>query len=595
MAGLNLEKEGRQRSLRQQQRQAGLDEDSDENQSQTSETAGGDGGGQGEGRTLLQGYSKRTKQLPWTFLLAYAAPMIGAGGMNFTLTTFAAYFYTDTMGLPPGVVGKIQLSLMVMYAASEPIFGWLSDITGGWLKRKCGRRKPYLFVSAFLHSVTFIGLMGPPSSLTAADSLSHWAFIFAVLLGMSWGCNEVTYQALGAQMTFDYDERTKLQAIAVSVITVGSTSCGLLHGVLGSTLGSSVEATRLRFLILAIVYAGVFFLGTCVMLLVIKEESVQPEYDRPPQSFKEWLWSGVESTQQMFLNIPFFLLMVSYSCMIMAGAVTPMMLPYFCKHVVQSHFATDWAPLLFTASAVAGMPLWVFLGSSYARMEKKWRFVLAGVWVGLFLGLSALIVRPGDHLLFVSFSVLGGLGMGGYFATPEAMKPDVVDYDEFRTGARHEARFAGVFMFFANICAGFALEVMLLLLDHFGYDGSKQIGEPEPEAVLTTIRVGFGTTLLMMLVLIIPAMGLYPITRQKHSAILAATQRRLEGEHAPDPLYGGPPLPPYENVPMVGRRTASMEGSEGLQTSSSFLQQVGMEVGSLAGIHGDRSGIRNVP
>lgn len=65
--------------------------------------------------------------------------------------------------------------------------------------------------------------------------------------------------------------------------------------------------------------------------------------------------------------------------MIMAGAVTPMMLPYFCKHVVQSHFATDWAPLLFTASAVAGMPFWVYLGSSYVGVEKKWRFVLAGV------------------------------------------------------------------------------------------------------------------------------------------------------------------------------------------------------------------------
>lgn len=63
-------------------------------------------------RTLLNGYSKRTKQLPWSALLAYAAPMIGAGGMNFTLTTFAAYFYTDTMGLPPGelhaILGMIQ-------------------------------------------------------------------------------------------------------------------------------------------------------------------------------------------------------------------------------------------------------------------------------------------------------------------------------------------------------------------------------------------------------------------------------------------------------------------------------------------------------
>ncbi|KAL8432849.1 hypothetical protein Efla_007692 [Eimeria flavescens] len=304
MAALSLEKEGRQRSLKEQQRRAGEEEDSDDNQSQTSEGAEAEREGEeGAGRTLLQGYTKRRKQLPLSYLLAYAAPMVGAGGMNFTLTTFAAYFYTDTMGLQPGVVGKIQLALMVMYAASEPIFGWLSDITGGWVKRKLGRRKPYLFISAFLHSVTFVGLMGPPSSLTADSGLTQWAFAFAILLGMSWGCNEVTYQALGAQMTFDYDERTKLQAIAVSVITVGSTSCGLLHGVLGSTLGADLEATRLRFLILAAAYAGIFFVGTCAMLLVVQEEDVQPEYARPTETFSEWCWSGLESAQQMFLNL----------------------------------------------------------------------------------------------------------------------------------------------------------------------------------------------------------------------------------------------------------------------------------------------------
>ena len=87
----------------------------------------------------------------------------------------------------------------------------------------------------------------------------------------------------------------------------------------------------------------------------------------------------------------------------------------------------------------------------------------------------------------------------------------------------HEARFAGVFMFFANICAGVALEVMLLLLDHFGYDGNKQMGETEPGPVVTTIRVGYGTTLLMMLVMIIPAMVCYPITRQKHAVRYGAS------------------------------------------------------------------------
>lgn len=82
---------------------------------------------------------------------------------------------------------------------------------------------------------------------------------------------------------------------------------------------------------------------------------------------------------------------------------------------------------------------------------------------------------------------------------------------------RHEARFAGVFMFFANIMAGIALEVMLLLLEHFGYDGTKKLGEPEPEDVVMTIRVGYGAALAIMLVFITPSMILYPITRKSHA------------------------------------------------------------------------------
>ncbi|CDJ58133.1 transmembrane domain-containing protein, putative [Eimeria maxima] len=101
MASLRLEKEGRQRSLKEQQRKPD-DDDSEDNQSQISDSPhpGLDPGG---GRLIIDGYKKRAKKLSWSLLLAYAAPMIGAGGMNFTLTTFAAYFYTDTMGLPPGI------------------------------------------------------------------------------------------------------------------------------------------------------------------------------------------------------------------------------------------------------------------------------------------------------------------------------------------------------------------------------------------------------------------------------------------------------------------------------------------------------------
>lgn len=82
-----------------------------------------------------------------------------------------------------------------------------------------------------------------------------------------------------------------------------------------------------------------------------------------------------------------------------------------------------------------------------------WVFQL---WLAFFLSLSGLLVRPGDNVTFICFSVLGGLAMGGYFATPEAMKPDVVDYDEFRTGARYAyTRIAPVHLLFIRVSIDF--------------------------------------------------------------------------------------------------------------------------------------------
>lgn len=201
--------------------------------------------------------------------------------------------------------------------------------------------------------------------------------------------------------------------------------------------------------------------------------------------------------------------------------------------------------MLCTGTAVLGMPFWVFLGSTRVGLEKKCRFLIAGGWISIFLVLTAILVRKDDVALLMILTGLAGFGMGGYFATPEAMKPDVVDYDEFITGKRHESRYMGVWMCVANIMAGFGLQLTFLSLKACGYDGRKAPGE-QPYIALLFVRILYGGIICITGIIMTILLYFYPITRIKHQQILLATQCRLRGEWATDPLYGGPPLPPYE-------------------------------------------------
>eukprot|EP00920_Eleutheroschizon_duboscqi_P029342 GHVT01070987.1.p1 GENE.GHVT01070987.1~~GHVT01070987.1.p1 ORF type:complete len:821 (-),score=111.62 GHVT01070987.1:15-2477(-) len=600
-------------------------------------------------------------RIPGWVVLAYAAPSVGMGAINFTLTTFAAQYYTDTLHVSPRVVGLVQVLLMVVYAVCEPLFGLLSDSVTGRLVRAFGRRKPFLVTGCIIESASFYMLMCPPLALRG-EFLVHWALICTVCLGISWGCFEVVYQGLGSQLTFDYEERTRLQAVVVTALTSGSTTCGLLYGFLGSVYGSDRSADLRKFWVIAAIFSTLFMLGTLFMLYVVHENAgldsrPRPIYpskksqttvpskesaDKSPDNLYRAVRSQVDgagtahlrrsgpsndcsSTRQLpvdseaapalvvahseskyssqlttprsrspspssvatsttehtvgslprrrgmlcrglaiiwaearelFTNWPSNILMLTYACALTAGAVTPSLLPYFCKHIAHSEFALNWAPVFVTSAAVVGMPLWVFLGSPTVGLDKKTRLLLSAVWISAGMAAVAITIGPGQTVQMVILCTFVGFAMGGYFATPEAMKPDVVDYDEFRTGKRHEARYMGTYMFAANIMAGCSLHAAMAVLSSTGYDGRRPAGD-QPPAALLSIRLLFGGPICVMGVIMGVALMFYPITKHRHLEILKATHNRLNGLYAIDPLYGGAPLPPYRKRRTKNRRAAS--------------------------------------
>lgn len=69
----------------------------------------------------------------------------------------------------------------------------------------------FLLIYFLFFLVSFFLLLNPPQRVSSPLRLKLWAYTLSIILGISWGCSEVAHHSIASQLTYDYDERTKLQ------------------------------------------------------------------------------------------------------------------------------------------------------------------------------------------------------------------------------------------------------------------------------------------------------------------------------------------------------------------------------------------------
>jgi Na+/melibiose symporter-like transporter len=166
--------------------------------------------------------SAPTDPLPRSLTLWYA---LGAlpGGIAATASIFLVFFYNQVLGVPGTLVGGVFLAIAFFDAVSDPVVGVLSDRT----RSRLGRRHPYLVWATLPAAICGLAVWLPPSGLST-PGLTGWllgallvARVFDTLLA-------VPYVALGAELTKDYVERTRLTTLRAVAWTAGRSGSGAL-------------------------------------------------------------------------------------------------------------------------------------------------------------------------------------------------------------------------------------------------------------------------------------------------------------------------------------------------------------------------------
>lgn len=442
--------------------------------------------------------SLRTKLLFSTGDLSTSIPLA-------ILMFFQLYFLTDVAGLRPDYAGWAIGASRLWDAVNDPLFGLLSDR----IRTRWGRRRVLLLFGAVPLGVTFM-LMWVVPALDQVWLAVYYAMTF-ILFDTAFTIVHVSYNSLTPEMTSDYDERSSLNGYRM-VFSISGTLGAII---LATVLGWSISDTRLLYLILGIGLGLVSIIPPLVVFSITRE--------RPADELPKPLPFG-QALKQTLGNQPFRMVMGLYLLSWTTASILAAVLVYFANYYLRIPEQANYFVLVAQGSAILFIPVIVKLSQ---RLDKRRAFMLGSLtWVIVLLGISA--IRADQVGLAYLLAALAGFGIATAYVVPWSMVPDVVEYDQLRSGQRREGSYYAFASFFQKLATGLALWGMGQALAWTGYLTPLPSGPlpAQPEAAVTAIRIFTGPIPAVLLFLAVLFAWKYPITRESHQTTLQELAER---------------------------------------------------------------------
>lgn len=155
--------------------------------------------------------------------LAYAAGGLLDGVANQAVSIFFFFYATTVCGAPASLVGMAVAAGLVVDAVLDPLIGSLSD---GWRSR-LGRRLPFMIIGAPATALFLALIFSLPSALTGV-ALVAWITALSIGLRLSISLFLLPYNAVGAELSEDYGERSSIAAWRWAAAMIGGLTAVLL-------------------------------------------------------------------------------------------------------------------------------------------------------------------------------------------------------------------------------------------------------------------------------------------------------------------------------------------------------------------------------
>lgn len=400
-------------------------------------------------------------------LLAYSLPAVALQFAFLLLGLYFLKFATDVLGIAAGVVGMLFAVSRLWDALADPIAGYLSDRT----RSRLGRRRSWMAWSALPFGLSVWMLWYPPAGIQGAWA-AVWVGAGLLLFYTAYTGLTVPYGALGAELSQDYHDRTRLFAWRQGVGALGTLfGVGAYYLLLEAERGVGPSSRQVG---LGIgIFASLCACATTAVLVARVPERRDYQERGPERIFGAFgdVLKNPHARRLLLVQCSHFF----------SVAVLSLVSAYVFQYVLRVPSGTAAVLVAcFAVGVVAAIPVWVLLSKRFGK-HRCWS---AALWaLGVLYALIFFVLDAGVSSSGASFAItaavtlfLGAL-QSSNFVLSHSMQADVIDWDELRTGERKEGAYLATWSFGEKCASALAAALVGVALEWVGYTPNAEQSE----------------------------------------------------------------------------------------------------------------------
>ena len=430
-------------------------------------------------------------------LLAYGLPGLPLAGLGVPLFIFLPAFYASSGGLSLETVGFALLLARLLDVVSDPLIGTLSDR----IETRFGRRKPWLFAGAPITCLAIYMLFLPPEGVGVL-----YLFGWSALLYLGWTMVQLPYTAWGAELTGDYNERSRITAFREGMLVLGTLVAAGMPAIMSAS-GESAETGRVL-MVLA------WFLIIALPATILIATTIMPDGTSCIRERGHSLdWRAGAAI--LITNKPFLRLILAYLLNGLANGLAATLFVLFVEKGLGLPDETNGLLLIYFLSGILGVPVWLLISHRIGKHR---------AWIFAMLANSAIfalvpLLGPGDYTAFLIICIGTGACLGADLVLPPSMQADVIDVDTAEGGGRRAGLYFALWGMATKLALALAVGIAFPVLEAAGFQADSQ---NEADALLA-LALLYGAVPVILKLAAVAIMRGYPITAERQ----AETQRKI--------------------------------------------------------------------
>ena len=429
------------------------------------------------------------------------------------ISLYIPAFYSQNLGLSLAAVGALIALSRISDVVTDPLIGVASDK----LRSRFGRRKPWMVLGMPLKVLSLWMLFVPDSefavnlwhALGGENITNLYLFIWISLLYLGFTIVDLPYRAWGAELSPDYDERSRVTGWR-EAFGYGGTLMSLVIPLLLAVVLSR-PGTANALLGVAIVVVIMMPTLTLPALLWVKEIPVR----KPPTNF-----SWKRGLKIVLAIGPYVRIFIFIFFLVTAISMTASLSFFFVQSVMGQGFETyTYFILAYYLSSAFCIPIWFIISK---HLGKHRTVVLGIAWLSLWSAFIPLM-GPDQFGLFFVVMLLKGSAIGALVFLPASMAADVVDLDTLRTGEQRTGLYFSLWGMVNKGGAAIGVFLATNLAAYYGFDPSAAENTESAKFALACL---YSVIPALLACVALTLLWRYPLTRERQHRMRAHIERR---------------------------------------------------------------------